>query len=74
LAALFVRRWSLAVLAGSAIFVIVLFFDTWASFGYWLAVVPITGIALESAVKGWRADNAGSSHVPGIEAPARELV
>jgi hypothetical protein len=63
LAALFVRRWSLAVLMGSAIFVIVLFFDTWASFGYWLAVVPITGIALEAVVAGWRADNTGSGQL-----------
>ena len=49
------RNWSLAVLSGSAIFVTVLFFDAWASFGYWLAVLPVTGIALErpSAAR-WR--------------------
>ena len=48
LVALLVRRWTVAALSGSAIFIIVLFFDTWASFGYWLAVLPITGIAVEA--------------------------
>lgn len=47
---LLVRRWTVAALAGSAVFVVVLFLDTWASFGYWLAVLPITGIALEEAI------------------------
>ena len=53
-----IRRWSVAALSGSAIFAIVLFLDTWASFGYWLAVLPITGIALEGVVVRWRAQRA----------------
>jgi hypothetical protein len=63
LAALFVRRWTFAVVSGSAIFLIVLFFDAWASFGYWLAVLPITGIALETAASRWRAERAGTPQV-----------
>jgi hypothetical protein len=47
LAGLFVRRWEWAVLFGSAAFVAFLFFGWWASLGYWLAVIPVTGIALE---------------------------
>ena len=42
-----VRRWEWAVLVGSAAFVAYLFFGWWASLGYWLAVLPATGIALE---------------------------
>ncbi len=41
------RRWEVAVLVGSAAFVVFLFLDRWASLGYWLAVGPITGIAIE---------------------------
>jgi hypothetical protein len=47
LAALFVRRWRWVVLSGAAIFMVVLFFDRWASLGYLLAVGPIVGVALE---------------------------
>lgn len=46
-AALFVRRWDVAVLLGGAAFVAYLFFDRWASLGYWLAVIPAVGIAIE---------------------------
>lgn len=46
-AGLFAKRWEAAVLIGSAAFVVFLFLDRWASLGYWLAVGPISGIALE---------------------------
>jgi hypothetical protein len=41
------RRWEWAVLIGSAAFVVFLFFGWWASLGYWIAVLPVAGIALE---------------------------
>ena len=44
---LIVRRWDRMVLLGSLAFVAYLFLDRWASLGYWLAVLPIAGIALE---------------------------
>lgn len=44
---LFARRWDHMVLLGSAAFVVYLFLDRWASLGYWLAVLPIAGIAIE---------------------------
>lgn len=47
LVGLLVRPWSHAILVGSAVFVVVLFLDRWASLGYWLAVIPVTGLALE---------------------------
>jgi len=49
IAGLWVRRWEVAVALGSVVFIVVLFFDHWASRGYWLAVLPIVGIAAE----GW---------------------
>jgi hypothetical protein len=50
LAALLVRRWDFAVLSGAAIFVIVLFSARWASPGYWVAVLPIVGVAIEQVL------------------------
>jgi len=47
LAALFVRSWTLTVVAGAAIFLVVLFTDRWASYGYWLVVLPILGMVAE---------------------------
>ncbi|MBA3307078.1 MAG: hypothetical protein H0T04_00165 [Chloroflexi bacterium] len=47
LASLLVRRWSLMVLSGAAIFLVVLFLDRWASYGYWLVVLPILGLLAE---------------------------
>lgn len=47
LAALLVRRWFVAVLSGAAIFLVVLFLDRWASYGYWLVVLPILGMLAE---------------------------
>jgi hypothetical protein len=41
------RRWDDMVIFGSAAFIIYLFLDRWASGGYWIAVVPILGLALE---------------------------
>jgi hypothetical protein len=49
IAGLWVRRWEVAVALGTVVFTVVLFFDHWASRGYWLAVMPIMGIAAE----GW---------------------
>jgi len=49
IASLWVRRWEVAIAAGTVVFTVVLFFDHWASKGYWLAVIPIVGIAAE----GW---------------------
>jgi hypothetical protein len=45
---LLMRRWDHAVLLGSAVFVAYLFLDRWASLGYWLAVIPAAGIAIEN--------------------------
>jgi hypothetical protein len=42
------RRWEIAIASGTVVFVVVLFFDRWASRGYWLAVTPILGIAFEA--------------------------
>lgn len=46
-AALLVRSWTTAVLTGALIFLMVLFFDHWASVGYWFVVGPIVGIVTE---------------------------
>jgi hypothetical protein len=46
-AGLLMKRWDRAVLIGSATFVAFLFLDRWASLGYWLAVLPAAGVALE---------------------------
>jgi hypothetical protein len=51
IAGLWVHRWEWAVLVGSAVFVTFLFLDAWASYGYWLAVLPISGLALESLAR-----------------------
>jgi hypothetical protein len=51
------RRWHHMVLLGSAAFAAFLFLDRWASLGYWLAVIPAAGIALESRIHsedGWK--------------------
>jgi hypothetical protein len=47
-----VRRWDAMVLLGSAAFVAYLFLDRWASLGYWVAVIPAAGIALEDRANG----------------------
>jgi hypothetical protein len=44
---LFARRWDDMVILGSAAFIVFLFLDRWASGGYWIAVIPILGLALE---------------------------
>ncbi len=44
---LFSRRWDVMVILGSAAFIIFLFLADWASYGYWLAVLPALGVALE---------------------------
>ncbi len=51
LAGLLVRRWEVAALLGSATFVVFLFTDRWASYGYWLAVIPVSGVAIESLLR-----------------------
>jgi hypothetical protein len=50
IAACFVRSWTLAVLSGALIFLVVLFLDSWASVGYWYVVVPPVGIVAERAL------------------------
>jgi hypothetical protein len=47
LVGLITRRWEHAVLVGAGVFTIYLFLDRWASLGYWMAVLPVAGIALE---------------------------
>lgn len=49
-----VRSWVGMVSAGAVIFVLVLFLDGWATDGYWLAVLPIIGIAVERSVDEFR--------------------
>ena len=51
-AGLFVRRWDHMVLLGSIVFCAYLFLDRWASLGYWLAVIPVAGVALEERWSG----------------------
>lgn len=48
LAGLWLRDWRATLLLGSAGFFAFLFFSPWASGGYWVAVLPIVGLALES--------------------------
>ena len=62
-----VRRWEHAVLVGSLAFVAFLFLDRWASYSYWLAVLPVTGVALERLMWGARPARQDS------RSPARRL-
>jgi len=48
IAGLWARRWETAILFGSAAFVSFLFLDKWASYSYWFAALPATGLAIES--------------------------
>jgi hypothetical protein len=50
------------VTSGVAIFLIVLYFDHWASLGYLLAVAPIVGICIELAARTLTAGRGG--HAP----------
>jgi hypothetical protein len=47
---LFVHRWEFSVLIGSTAYIAVMFFGEWGTMGYWIAVLPITGIALERLI------------------------
>lgn len=47
LSGLLARQWHVTVLIGSTAFAAVMFFGEWASLGYWVALLPITGIAVE---------------------------
>lgn len=58
-AGLLVRRWEAAALIGALAFVVFLFTQHWASHGYWLAVIPAAGLALESL---WAKASKGSGH------------
>ncbi|MFO1540871.1 MAG: hypothetical protein ACKOTZ_10610 [Chloroflexota bacterium] len=51
LVALRARSWDAAVLAGAAIFCIVLFLDRWASVGYLLVVVPPVAVIAERGLR-----------------------
>ena len=44
---LLARRWEIAVLIGSAAFAAFMFFGEWASLGYWVVLLPVTGVAFE---------------------------
>jgi len=50
LLALLARSWTMAVLSGALIFLVVLFLDYWASVGYWFVVAPIVGIVGERSL------------------------
>jgi len=50
IAAIFVRRWWLMVVSGTVIFSVVLFLDKWASYGYWLVILPLLGMLAERTV------------------------
>jgi hypothetical protein len=47
-AGLWAKRWETAILIGSAAFVTFLFLDRWASYSYWMAILPASGLAIES--------------------------
>lgn len=51
LVSLLVRRWWLVVVSGTVIFCVVLFLDFWASYGYWLVILPLLGMLAERAVR-----------------------
>jgi hypothetical protein len=70
IAALWVRHWSTMVLTGALIFLIVLFLDFWASFGYWLVVLPPVGIVVERALH-HLGDRLRSATGPGPETEQR---
>lgn len=55
LLSLFARSWSVAVVLGALIFLIVLFLDRWASVGYWFVVIPPLGVIGERALVGFGA-------------------
>lgn len=55
LLSLLARSWSMAVVLGALIFVIVLFLDRWASVGYWFVVIPPLGVIAERALAGFGA-------------------
>lgn len=48
LAGILVRRWDRALLLGSAVYVMVMFFGSWAHWGYATAPVVAAGLAVES--------------------------
>ena len=71
-ASLLVRRWSLVVVSGAAIFSTVLFLDHWASFGYVLVVLPLLGIVAERWLRerGQAAENAPAERAATAAAPS----
>jgi hypothetical protein len=52
IAGLWTRRWEYCLLIGSGVFIIVMFLAQWATYSYWIAVIPPTGLALESLWQG----------------------
>ena len=42
------RSWPAGALVGAAVFAAVMLFGKWSSLGYWIAVLPVIGLALES--------------------------
>ena len=70
-AGLLARHWSVAIVVGSLAFSMVLFFGQWASLGYWVALLPITGIALERlVVDRWAALRTTASGTSGLSTGA----
>jgi hypothetical protein len=71
------RSWTVAVLSGALIFLVVLFLDSWASLGYWYVVVPILGVVAERALRrfgGALRREAAVREVPEREVVAREAM
>lgn len=69
---LLVRSWEGMVLAGAAIFVLMMTTDYWMSYGYWMVVLPPVGIVLERALRAFGAtlrEAASEQRVP-IALPA----
>lgn len=50
-ASILLRRWWAVVLSGVAVFCIWLFLDRWASYGYWLVVLPLIGVVAERLLR-----------------------
>ena len=42
------RHWEVAAVVGATTFVVFLFLDWWGSYSYWLVVLPILGLTIES--------------------------
>jgi len=68
---LLVRSWEGMVLAGSAIFLLMMTTDYWMSYGYLMVVLPPLGIVLERALRGFGASlrEAAREQRPSVAVP-----